>query len=133
MFGRLLAGESLRDYETVHRDREGFDKHVSLAIFDPLVGMDRTLKLVPALAESWDSPDLINWTFKLRKGVKFHDGTDFNAAAIKFHIERMKDPATKSPLAGQVAVIDRVEVVDELTAKMITKSPYANLPALRSR
>jgi peptide/nickel transport system substrate-binding protein len=108
----------------------GFDKHVSLAIFDPLVGMDRSLKLVPALAESWDSPDLINWTFKLRKGVKFHDGTDFNAAAVKFHIERMKDPATKSSLAGQVAIIDRVEVVDELTAKMITKSPYANLPAL---
>ena len=112
------------------RSVAGFDKNVSLAIFDPLVGMDRTLKLVPALAESWDSPDLINWTFKLRKGVKFHDGTDFNAAAVKFHIDRMKDPATKSSLAGQVAMIDRVEVVDDYTAKMVTKSPYANLPAL---
>ena len=112
------------------RSVAGFDKHVSLAIFDPLVGMDRSLKLIPGLAESWDSPDLINWTFKLRKGVKFHDGTDFNAQAVKFHIERMKDPATKSSLAGQVAIIDRVEVVDDFTAKMVTKSPYANLPAL---
>jgi peptide/nickel transport system substrate-binding protein len=112
------------------RSVAGFDKHVSLAIFDPLVGMDKSLKLQPALAESWDSPDLTNWTFKLRKGVKFHDGTDFNAQAVKFHIERMKDPATKSSLAGQVAIIDHVEVVDDYTAKMVTKSPYANLPAL---
>jgi peptide/nickel transport system substrate-binding protein len=115
-----------------HKAVAGFDQHVSNAMFDPLVGTDRGLRLTPAtgLAESWDSPDLINWTFKLKKGIKFHDGTDFNAAAVKFNVDRLKDPATKSPLGGQVAIVDRVEVVDDYTAKMVTKSPYANIPAL---
>jgi peptide/nickel transport system substrate-binding protein len=113
-----------------HRSVAGFDKHVSLSIYEALVGMDRGLRLQPSLAESWESSDLVNWTFKLRKGVKFHDGTDFNAQAVKFNFDRIKDPATKSPLAGQVAVIDHVDVVDDYTAKLVTKSPYANLPAL---
>src|SRR5262245_12829323 len=50
-----------------HRSVAGFDKHVSLSIFEALVGMDRGLRLVPGLAESWESTDLINWTFKLRR------------------------------------------------------------------
>src|SRR5215212_7921563 len=70
-----------------HRSVAGFDKHVSLSVFDPLVGMDRGLRLRPGLAESWESSDLVNWTFKLRKGVKFHDGTDFNAQAVKFNLD----------------------------------------------
>src|SRR5262245_63634209 len=62
---------------------------VGRRIVEPLVAFaEETTQIVPGLAESWTiSPDGLQYTFKLRKGVKFHDGTPFNAAAVKFSIE----------------------------------------------
>jgi len=70
--------------------------HVLYSIFDGLVAYDDNLGLKPGLAESWQRTDPRTYVFKLRHGVKFHDGTDFDAAAVKWNVERILDPATKA-------------------------------------
>ena len=70
------------------------------SIFDNLVERDYTGALVPMLAESWTFPDPTPIEFKLRQGVTFQNGEPFNAASVKFSIERLLDPALNSPLRG---------------------------------
>jgi len=87
-------------------------------------------EVLPALAVSWSvSSDGKTWTFKLRPGVRFHDGTPFNAEAVKFNVERILDPATRAPARPAFTMIDRVVPVDETTVQMITAGPFAPLPA----
>jgi ABC-type transport system substrate-binding protein len=87
-------------------------------------------KVLPVLAESWEqSADGETWTFKLREGVNFHDGTPFNAEAVKFNIERMLDPDTGALARASFAMIQSVEVVDEYTVNITTDGPFAALPA----
>ena len=67
-------------------------------IHQTLVYPDLEGNTQPVLAESWSvSEDKLTWTFKLRKGVAFHDGTPFNAEAVKYTFDRIKDPAIGSP------------------------------------
>jgi peptide/nickel transport system substrate-binding protein len=74
------------------------DKDIALTLYDPLVAFDKDNKFVPYLADSVTaSDDLKVWTVVLRKGVKFHDGTDLTADAVVAHWKRMADPATGSP------------------------------------
>ena len=84
---------------------------------------------MPGLAEKWDiSPDAKTYTFKLKKGVKFHDGTPFNGAAVKFTLDRVVDPATKAGQShDQLGPYDHTEVVDDYTVKVVMKQPYAPL------
>jgi peptide/nickel transport system substrate-binding protein len=83
-------------------------------------------KFVGDAAESWQmSPDGLLYTFKLRKNVLFHDGTPVDAAAVKFNIERMMDPATKSGMRPFYEPVHSVEVVDPLTVQVRLKHPYA--------
>ncbi|MEM2126518.1 MAG: ABC transporter substrate-binding protein [Candidatus Methanosuratincola sp.] len=88
-------------------------------------------KVLPGLAVAWEQSleDPRVWIFHLRQGVKFHDGTPFNAEAVKFNIERMIDPATGALARSSFAMIQAVEVVDEYTVKIITDVPFAALPA----
>ncbi|HEV7250430.1 MAG TPA: ABC transporter substrate-binding protein [Shinella sp.] len=95
-------------------------------IFSTLVRWKDTklTELVPDLAESWTrSEDGLKWTFNLRKDVKFHDGTPFDAEAVKFNIERILDPALGSPNRSLFTGISRVTVVDPLTVEIETKEP----------
>jgi peptide/nickel transport system substrate-binding protein len=76
------------------------DKIIALAVYDPLVSFDKDNKFTPFLAESVTAADdLKSWTVVLRKGIKFQDGTDFNADAVVAHWLRMADPATGSTWA----------------------------------
>ena len=87
----------------------------------------------PKLALSWTpSEDFKTWTFKLRPGVKFHDGTPFNAQAFKENFNRQKDPANKCRCAFYIAFINSVEATDELTVVYNLKDPSVNLPAIVS-
>jgi peptide/nickel transport system substrate-binding protein len=112
------------------------DPHVSgqanafrilLNVIDGLVYVDQDGTVRPALAERWRvSPNGLTYTFWLRKDVKFHDGTPFNAQAVKFSLDRVVDPATASQ-SGRSAIgpYDRTEVVDDYTVRIHLKESYA--------
>nr|WP_154959602.1 nickel ABC transporter substrate-binding protein [Paenibacillus xylanexedens] len=94
-------------------------------IYEPLVSYQKDGKLEPALAESWTiSEDGKVYTFKLRQGVKFSDGTPFNAEIVKKNFDSiMKNKKTHSWL-GIVSVLDKTEVVDDHTFRMTLTEPY---------
>lgn len=102
-------------------------------IFDTLVMRDKDMKLVPGLAESWRSIDDTTWEFKLRSGVTFHNGEAFDAHAVKFTIDRIIDPAAKSPTVSYIRTIKGVEIVDTTTVRVRTDGPDPLLPTRMSR
>ena len=100
------------------------DKDIALAIYDGLVTFDKDGKYAPRLADSWtNSDDLKTWTLKLHPGVKFQDGTDFNADAVVAHWKRMQDPATQSPSQKQATDDGVPTKVDNLTVEWHTAQP----------
>jgi peptide/nickel transport system substrate-binding protein len=116
----------------------GIDPHVNASselgialssVYDTLVAQDKAGAFHPHLAESWDiSPDGLTYTFKLRRDVKFHDGTPFNAQAVVRNLQRVADPATRSQKAVfLLGPFDHAEAVDEATVKIVLKEPYAPL------
>lgn len=101
---------------------------VFFQIFDPLIVRDKKdKKFKPWLATSWSvSADGKVYTFKLRTGVKFHDGTAFDATAVKFNFDRTHDPQLASRCGGcAVGFYDRAEVVDAQTVRIYLKRPWA--------
>jgi len=98
---------------------------VAMNIGCGLLGITPDGKFVPDAAESWQiSPDSLLYTFKLRKDVLFHDGTRVDAAAVKFSIDRIMDPATKSSMRVYYERVHSVEVVDPYTVQIRLKEPY---------
>ena len=93
-------------------------------MYDSLVAIDKDLKIIPSLASSWDTPDSTTYLFHLRQGVKFHDGTDFNADAVKFNLDRYVNDE-KSARKGEVNFIKSTEAVDPYTVKVTMKQPFA--------
>ncbi|GGG03658.1 glutathione ABC transporter substrate-binding protein [Paenibacillus abyssi] len=98
-------------------------------LYDTLVVHDKDLNIVAGLAESWEQVDEVTWEFKLRQGVKYTDGSDFNADVVKSNIDRMLDPDVASPRAFLVNMISEVNVVDENTVQLITAFPFSPLLA----
>jgi ABC-type transport system substrate-binding protein len=85
-------------------------------------------KVVPELAKSWEVQDGgKTWVFHLQEGVKFHDGTDFDAAAAKWNFERILDPEVHSWVRPYYTAIDRVEAVDQYTLRVHMKEPFGSL------
>jgi ABC-type transport system substrate-binding protein len=101
---------------------------VGYCLYDRLVDFDQNLKFVPQLAESWElAKDLRSVRFRLRRNVRFHDGSAFNAQAVKFNVERMMDKSrtpTNRPLWDPLAGVD---VVDDYTVVVRTKEPYSQI------
>lgn len=100
-------------------------RNIHLNMFGSPVLRDNDGKIQPALAESWSNPDPLTWVFKVRKGVKFHNGYDLTADDLKFSLERILDPQTKSPRASNWPSVDKLEVPDPYTFIVHTKEPYA--------
>src|ERR1700750_1430517 len=101
------------------------------SIFDTLTTLDDKGVAQPKLAQSWThSDDYKTCTFKLRPGVKFHDGTPFNAEAVKANFDRQKDPANKCRCAFYIGYVNDVQAPDELTVVYNLKDPSVNLPAI---
>jgi ABC-type transport system substrate-binding protein len=99
---------------------------VNRMMYENIARFDEKLKIVPGLATKWEqSKDGLTWTFYLRKGVKFHDGTPFNGEAVKIFIERMIGPEKPSRSGLYTPFVNSVEVVDDYTVKIILKAPFA--------
>ncbi|MBV1797638.1 ABC transporter substrate-binding protein [Siccirubricoccus sp. G192] len=93
-------------------------------VFNPLVDFNTRGELVPALAESWRAVDDLTWEFRLREGVRFHDGTPFEADDIAFTFARVPTvPNSPGPFTPFVRTVAGVEVVDGRTVRITTKEP----------
>ena len=104
-------------------------RQVFAALCDKLLDLDENAGIIPRLATSHEtSADGLSVTLKLRGGVVFHDGTKFDAAAVKFNLERALT-IPESARKGDIRAIERVDVVDEMTAKLVLKEPFAPLLA----
>ena len=99
------------------------DKFIINQLYETLIDVDSSGKYIPGLVEAWEVKNDKNIILKLKKNVKFHDGTDFNAEAVKFVLERALNPETKASFRAEIEDIQTVEVVDPNTVKLILKDP----------
>ncbi len=100
-------------------------------VFDRLIGVDKDFKPIPELATDWKSnADLTEWTLSLRTGVKFHDGSAFDASDAVYSINRMIDPEFDSPVRAVLGIIQKAEAPDPATLKLTLAAGEADLPVL---
>ncbi|BAS28071.1 ABC transporter substrate-binding protein [Limnochorda pilosa] len=101
---------------------------VGLVLYEGLVRFDADLRFEPALATEWSVSDGgLTWTFRLRRGVRFHDGTAFDAEAVRFNLERSMDPK-QNPLNRPLwDPLESVRVIDPHTVSITTKKPFPTL------
>lgn len=98
-------------------------------IMSRLVRPDMQGKPSPDLALSWESnAGATEWTFRLRPGVTFHNGQPFGAEDVVYSISRVLDPRVDSPVRAVIAMVERAEVVDPLTVRLVLKEPFADMP-----
>ncbi len=90
-----------------------------------LIQKDPQSNLIPDLAERWENPDEKTYIFYLRKGVKFHDGTELTAEDVKYTFESILDPEMNSPKAAAYKKIESIEVLDPYTIKFTLKEVFA--------
>jgi peptide/nickel transport system substrate-binding protein len=112
-----------------HFSTSSNDIRVSFNLFDNLVTRHPDGKLHPALATEWKREGQTTHTFKIRPGVKWHNGDPFTAADAKFSLERTWDPNIKTRVATVFTTIDRIEAPDATTLVIHTKKPDPLLPA----
>jgi len=103
------------------------DLSVISHLYSSLVIRSADMKINPSLAKSWETPDDLTWRFHLVPGVQFPDGEKLDAAAVKWNIDNILDPATKSRVKIWYQAIKEVRVVDPATVDIITEKPF---PAL---
>ncbi len=120
--------------DAVSLDPQDTNDNASYSIEKPmlegLVGFNEKMEQIPQLAEKWDaSPDAKAYTFYLRKGVKFHDGTPFNAAAVKANFDRVRNPDNKLKRYTLYKVISQIDVIDEYTVRFTLAEPFGAMIA----
>ena len=105
------------------------NNNIAEHIFEKLITLDSDSRLIPGVAESWKAVTPTTWEFKLRKGVKFHDGSDFTAEDVAFSIDRVgKIPDSPGPFTTYTKAIKEVQIVDPLTIRFVTATPAPQLP-----
>ncbi|MBN3103756.1 glutathione ABC transporter substrate-binding protein GsiB [Pectobacterium brasiliense] len=105
---------------------DSLSQTVAKSFYQGLFGFDKEMKLVNVLADSYDvSPDGLTYTVKLHPGVKFHDGTPFNAAAVKVNLDRASNPDSRLKRYNLFKMIEKTEAVDDLTVKITLKTPFS--------
>jgi peptide/nickel transport system substrate-binding protein len=96
-------------------------------MFETLVTVDEEGSPQPLLAESWKVLDSLTWQFKLRKGVRFHNGKDLTSKDIKYSLDWQLIPENKASWRTRFALISKTEIIDEYTINIITEKPWARL------
>ena len=114
----VVAGAAYVDNFDPIGSISGADYSYYYPVYENLVGMDKELKLIPELAESWETPNDKTIVFHLKEGVKFHDGTSFDAKAVKFNLERVNSDKS---VIKDLENIESVEVIDPLTVQINLK------------
>jgi peptide/nickel transport system substrate-binding protein len=109
-----------------HQSTAAVDRQVFQNLFDKLVDLNQDLEIVPMLATSWTIADGgRTYTFRLRPNVVFHDGTAFNAEAVKYNFERMLDRTWGSNRFNEVSLITSVTAVDNLTVRIALEKSFS--------
>ena len=137
---RILAAQAERvitiaQYaDAVSLDPQDTNDNASYSIEKPvlegLIGFNAKMEQIPQLAERWDaSPDARVYTFYLRKGVKFHDGTPFNAAAVKASFDRIRNPDNKLRRYTLYKIISQIDVLDDSTVRFTLSEPFGAMIA----
>ncbi|MBS4224154.1 ABC transporter substrate-binding protein [Lederbergia citrea] len=118
-----------------HMSSAAVDRQTFQSLYNKLVDIDENLDIIPELAKEWDiSEDGKTYTFKLEENVVFHDGTPFNAEAVKFNFDRMLDPDMGSPRTSEIASISEVNVKGDHEVEVKLKEAYSPfLAALTDR
>src|ERR1044071_1663307 len=109
----------------MHFERVGI--LVNINMFDSLLHRSAKLEFEPSLATSWKALNDTTWEFKLRKGVKFHNGDTMTADDVKYSIDRVIEPGKekkKSPQYGNVRAIKEVKIVNPDTVHLVTDKPF---------
>lgn len=109
-----------------HAQNEGPTITMSMQFYDPLVIRDNDMGIRPGLAVSWKTLEPTVWEFKLREGVKFHDGSDFTAEDAAFSLDRARIPP--SNYRNYISSISEVRVIDDHTLHIETEAPNPILP-----
>ena len=110
-----------------HGSNDVPSEQVRDTIYEPLLTQDENFEIVPVLAEEYEQIDETTWEFKLREGVTFHDGSEFNAEVVKSNIERVKDVAKASPRSFLLDMVTEVNIIDDYTVELVTEYPFAPL------
>ena len=117
----------------LERDQDNMDPHLhfqrvgiimNVNMYDSLLHKNPKLGYEPSLATEWRPVDDNTWEFKLRKGVRFHNGDAFSAADVKFTFDRVLDPGTKSPQYGNVRGVKEIKIIDDHTVHLVTDKPF---------
>jgi peptide/nickel transport system substrate-binding protein len=98
---------------------------ITTLIFNGLLKRDETMRLLPDLAEGWEMRDDFTYIFRLKKGIKFHDGREITSKDVKYTYEFILDPLNKSPKKGGYDRIKEIKVSDDYTVIFILKEPFA--------
>jgi len=105
------------------------NNNIAEHIFDKLVQMDADSRMIPGLATSWKTIDATTWEFRLRKGVKFHDGSELTAEDVAFSIDRVAQiPNSPGPFVAYTKAIVSKRIVDPYTIRFKTAAPHPLMP-----
>ena len=112
-----------------HGSNDSASAQVRRNIYETLVFQETDMELVPGLAEEWEATEDDVWTFTLREGTTFHEGSEFTAEDVKATMDRVRDTAVASQVAFLFEMISEVEVVGDYEVNMHTEYPFAPLPS----